>query len=278
MYTRVVRSSRRAFTLIELLVVVAIIALLMAILLPALSKARDQARSSVCLSNLKSLATTTLIYSAEWNGMMVEWGKYTSGKTYNVDIPFWDTTVFQTMNGTLGESASKQNSSYINKAKVFLCPAVINFSKTTWGGSNNFAPNMFRSYQINGLVSGSDTSFTRLATPAPKISSIASPGKVVMYGEREYAWPLNDGYEFKSNISGLMAAVANQWPMAAHSVQYTGGVMGISNGTGSTTPTNTGMLNTAFIDGHAASIRFNKNAAADLPKSNEWIIDPNTEQ
>jgi prepilin-type N-terminal cleavage/methylation domain-containing protein len=41
----------RAFTLIELLVVVAIIAVLVAILLPALGAARDQARSTACLSN-----------------------------------------------------------------------------------------------------------------------------------------------------------------------------------------------------------------------------------
>ncbi len=47
------RSSIRGFTLIEVLVVVAIIALLVAILLPALSRARAQARNTLCLSNLR---------------------------------------------------------------------------------------------------------------------------------------------------------------------------------------------------------------------------------
>lgn len=54
--------NRRAFTLIELLVVVAIIALLIALLLPSLSKAREQAKQSVCASNMRSLGQALLTY------------------------------------------------------------------------------------------------------------------------------------------------------------------------------------------------------------------------
>jgi prepilin-type N-terminal cleavage/methylation domain-containing protein/prepilin-type processing-associated H-X9-DG protein len=51
-----------AFTLVELLVVVAIIALLVSILLPALSHVRDQGKSAVCLSNIRSLGMALQTY------------------------------------------------------------------------------------------------------------------------------------------------------------------------------------------------------------------------
>jgi len=61
----------KAFTLIELLVVIAIIALLMTILIPALRLAKQQAATSVCLSNTKNLALGWYMYMGDNDGRIM---------------------------------------------------------------------------------------------------------------------------------------------------------------------------------------------------------------
>jgi prepilin-type N-terminal cleavage/methylation domain-containing protein len=59
----------RGFTLIELLVVVAIIALLIAMLLPSLGKAREQARTTLCLSRIREFGRAFLLYAEDYQEM-----------------------------------------------------------------------------------------------------------------------------------------------------------------------------------------------------------------
>lgn len=62
-------QNRRAFTLIELLVVIAIIAILAAILFPVFARAKEAAKQTQCLSNLKNIGTAFNLYGADSDDM-----------------------------------------------------------------------------------------------------------------------------------------------------------------------------------------------------------------
>lgn len=61
---------KRGFTLIELLVVIAIIAILAAILFPVFARAREKARQSSCLSNVKQLVLGVMMYVQDYDEVL----------------------------------------------------------------------------------------------------------------------------------------------------------------------------------------------------------------
>src|SRR5476651_819462 len=64
--------SRHGFTLIELLVVIAIIAILAAILFPVFARAREQARRTSCLSNMKQIGLALFMYAQDYDETLPE--------------------------------------------------------------------------------------------------------------------------------------------------------------------------------------------------------------
>lgn len=81
-----------AFTLMELLVVVTIIVLLAAMLMPALQRAREQARKTVCINNLKQIGLAFCMYAQDWREYFPV-GRYAWSANYT-GYP-WDYTLYK---------------------------------------------------------------------------------------------------------------------------------------------------------------------------------------
>jgi len=155
---------RKSFTLIELLVVIAIIAILAAMLLPALTRARNQAKSSNCASNLKGIGQLTAVYTADFNGYVIPAQPRWSGDT-------WIATFY---------------SLYKTQDKAMVCPAATEgypYKKFTDSPVSGASINFIHSYGIHYKATG------ETQTQARKLSFLmgkqANFSSLINYGDCE---------------------------------------------------------------------------------------------
>jgi len=119
----------RGFTLIELLVVIAIIAILAAILFPVFARAREKARQTSCLSNVKQLALAILMYAQDHDEVFPHYadrGCYAAGSIPNTA---WHSNRTRVMWYEMADP-------YMKNAQITRCPSV---PTTVVGIGSNYA-------------------------------------------------------------------------------------------------------------------------------------------
>ena len=99
---------RHGFTLIELLVVIAIIAILAAILFPVFARAREKARQSTCLSNVKQLSLGVQMYIQDYDEVMPKSNNWPYMAGITRDYGLWYVVI----------------QPYVKNSQVYRCPSL----------------------------------------------------------------------------------------------------------------------------------------------------------
>lgn len=173
MRTKQVSTRKTEFTLIELLIVIAIIAILAGMLLPALSRARDTAKSISCVNNIKQLGISMNSYVNDNDSYLPP-----SIITYSGSNWIWGKVLAET--GYVNQKSVIYNPT----EKSLLCPASnVTTNNRVVYEQGHYGMNKFISYSIGNTADHLWLKLGSLRSPSSKILMFDSGTSYLHYGQ-----------------------------------------------------------------------------------------------